>query len=107
MVKLIGPCFSLSAEGNLGDTLNYHLRNDQFIAQAKRTCVNTKTDSLIFVNSMMRHTVWTWQHLTQNIIDLWDAWAATYRPDGSGYNFFTCYYMRDLCEGLIPPLIPT
>jgi len=106
MVKLIGPMFSLSADGNLGDTLNFHLRRDYFVGMAKRTCINTDTDALIFVKSMMRHTVWTWQHVTDNIITAWDIWAETYRPDGSGYNFFTGYYMADLCSGILPSLLP-
>jgi len=98
--------FSLAATGNLGNALTYYSRLEQSICRHKRDLFPFPTLALLEIQDFMRHTVWTWQHLTQNIKDEWDVWAHTYRPDGSGYNFFTCYYMRDLAAGLIPDLEP-
>lgn len=106
MVKVIGPVFSLLAEGNLGDVLNYHARLDKNIVRHKKTPLPFLSSALLEIRDFMRHTVWTWQHLTQNLKDDWDTWASTYKPDGSGYNSFTSYYMKDLILDQIPDLEP-
>ena len=98
--------FSLYAEGNLGNCLNYHMRKNQPVVMSKPSPIPTYSNPVLIIHGFMRHTVETWQHVTQNIIDAWNAWAETYRPDGSGFNFFTCYYMKDLSQGLIPSLFP-
>ena len=106
MVKVIGPVFSLDAQGNLGDSLNNCLRINKNNVRHKTDPLPFKSAALIEINNFMRHTVWTWQHLTPNLKQDWDTWAQSYRPDGSGFNSFTSYYMRDLIGGQIPPLEP-
>lgn len=107
MVKVTGPCFSLDASGNLADALNYCLRNEQHLVRKKFIPLATVTSSLARIQGFMRHTIWTWQHLTPSIQEDWNMWASTYKPDGSGFNSFTSYYMRNLIDGQIPPLEPT
>ena len=106
MPKVIGPLFSLLAEGNLGNVLNYHTRLQRNIVSHKIDPRPFLSSSLEEIQDFMKHTVWTWQHLTQNLKDEWDSWAHTYRPDGSGYNSFTSYYMKDLILDQIPDMDP-
>lgn len=106
MVKVIGPVFSLDAQGNLGNSLNYCRRIHKNVVRHKKDTLHIVSDELAQINAFMRHTVWTWQHLTPNYVEEWNTFASQYQPDGSGYNSFTSYYMRDLIGGYVPPLGP-
>jgi len=106
MVKVIGPCFSIQAQGNLANTLNYCTRNDVDLVRHKIDNFPTKTDELKVIQDFMRETVWTWQHMIDGTKELWNDWAKTYEPSMSGFNAFTSYYMTNLIAGQIPPIEP-
>ena len=106
MPKIIGPLFSLSAEGTLGRCLSYFQRKGSAQLRRMYTPHITNTDALKTVKGFMRDTVWTFQHLTPNIVSDWNTWASNYMKNASGYNAFTSYYMIGLTQGYTPSLFP-
>ncbi|GAG11653.1 unnamed protein product, partial [marine sediment metagenome] len=96
MPKLLGPLFSFLAEGNLGKTLNYCRRGSLSLVRAIHKPYIRLTPALKNIQGFMRHSVWTWQHLSDNIPPLWNDWAKDYYKHTAGFQAFTSYYMRDL-----------
>ena len=106
MPKIIGPLFSLDASGLLGKALQFtKIRDNNFVRKAYDPHA-TKTEALKRIQAFMRHTVWTWRHITENISGDWDLWASNYFKQGSGFNAFTSYYMVGLIAGQVPDLFP-
>jgi len=106
MPKVLGPLFSFTAQGNLARALNYCNIRGASVIRSIHTPNVTLTPLLREHRSFMRLSVWTWQHLTDNIPPIWNTWASNYYKHASGFNAFTCYYIRDLSDGIIPSLFP-
>lgn len=106
MAVVFGPLFSFSASGTIARALDYYPFRNIFVARGMFTPAISDKEVLLQMRNYMRSTVWTWQHLSDNIPPLWDDWAKDYEPSWSGYNSFTSYYLLDLYSGLLPSLFP-
>ena len=106
MPKVLGPCFSAFAEGQLGGSLSFSMRRGYPQVNALKTPNIKASEALEEVQGYMRHTVETWQHLTENILDSWDTWASDYFKHASGFNAFTSYYLSSMTHGTLPDLFP-
>lgn len=107
MPKLVGPLFSVAAQGTFGKCVTYLISRVNHICRYQRMAVeHIWSAEMKHYHEYFKGMVWTYQHLPQPVKDRWASRVLTYRADWSGYNFFASYYLAGLIAGVIPDTNP-
>jgi len=91
MVKLTGPCFSLTASGTLGDTITYSNWKGTPYARQRVVPTNPKTAAQSGVRSMFAFLAAAWAAIAALSQATWDAAAAA-----NSYSAFNAYMSSNM-----------
>ena len=111
MARLIGPCFSLDARGQLGKAVVYSIRRGVNYVRNFAIAKKSETDSQLELRAAFRDgaSKWRWGTIGTYVKSRWNTYAEG--TSESGWNRFMRYYLKANYDSttkkqVLPQVIP-